>query len=432
MPIAMPAIDQNLLTSWNELEQDMYNSYPFYLAAFQVAHRMTYATHSRLVGKRKWIRNMGLVMRGVRKEPSPHIRQEATPQELNKVAQKDIIDVQEVTIETTLKHHKFESRILPFIPFFKDFLKDHLSATSKDLTQKIQRYEDIFVRTCIFHQAPFVFICNKGGGEVTSAPMWDGKDVSTIPTQGKNIAWRQSVIPLLGQPGTLNLANSFLVDSYLREDIRAVPWADGSSNTMPSPNSAMPGKNCLVLSNEAYNQFRFDPFVLKYKTDELDLVQKGFKGPLGDNIICKVEDLPLRMDDDGVFPGIETRELSPTAYNLNETVLSSDYKDLKSEWSFMYASDGYESLEVGPPPEEFVGRTPPKGFNDMFWNGETRLTKNFLVKGVDENGASTYEANTYGEHMKYISHLALGVLGTQRRNVVPILAKRVRGLTFVP
>lgn len=429
MPTVMPALDQSLITEWNEMEQNMYNSYPFWLAAYEVAHRKTYATHSRLTGKRKWVRNMGTVMRGVRKEPSPHLRQEATPQELNKISQKDILDVQEMIIETTLKHHKFESRVIPFYPTFNDFLRDHLVATSRDIVEKRQRFEDLFVRTCVFHQSPAIFVADKAGGEVvTGAPMWDGKDVAGIVTQGKNQGYRQTLIPLLGQPGNLSIVNCFLADSYLREDVRAVPWSDGGAG-MPKDNSPMQGKNVLVLSNEAYNQFRFDPFLLDNRRIDLDIVQQGFKGAIGDNITCKIEDLPLRMAADGTFPQPETRELG-AVYNKNESVLKDTYRDAPYEFAFMYAADAYESLEIGAPPEDFVGGTQPKGFADMFWNGEVKFTKLFNIPYIDPATANQtyYEFNTYGEHMKAICHLALGVLGTQRRNAIPILFKRIRGV----
>ncbi len=425
MPAPMPAIDQNLFSAWNEQEQSMYNAYPFWLASYTVRHRETYSTHSKLVGKRKWTRNMGPTMRGVRKEPSPHIRQEATPQEINNVAKKDIIDVQEMTIETTLKHHKFESRVIPFYPSFNDFLKDHLAATSTDITKKVARYEDLFVRTGVFHQSPHVFIANKAGGEVVNAPMWDGKDVSGIATQGKTQAWRQSVIPLIGNPGNLSIITAFLADSFLREDIRAVCWSDGGSG-MPSDNNPMSGKNILTISNEAYNQFRFDPFLLDNRRIDLDIVQKGFKGAIGDNIVCRIEDLPLRMAADGSFPAPQARELN-NIYNKNESVLSTAYKDAPYEWAFMYAADAYESIEIGPPPSEFTKDSPPHNFPGMFWNGEVKFTKLFNIPVTDEDGNTIYEFNTYGEHMKAICHLALGMIGTQRRNVLPILFKRVRG-----
>lgn len=425
----MPALDQNIVSGWDELEQNLYNSYPFWLAAYDIKQRKTYATHSRLHGKKKWTRNHGTIMRGVRKEPSPHLRQEATPAELNKVAQKDILDVQEMTIETTLKHHKFESRVIPFYPVFNDFLKDHLTSVSTDIVQKRQRYEDLFCRTSVFHQSPFVFVANKAGGEVVAGPMWDGKDISGIAAHGKNQGFRQTLVPLIGNPGNLSIVNAFLVDSYLREDVRASSWSEGGAG-MPKDDSATSGKNVLVLSNEAFNQFRFDPFVLDNRRIDLDIVQEGFKGAIGSNITCRIEDLPLRMNVDGSFPTPETRELSSTAYNRNESILSTSYKDAPYEWAFMYAADAYDMLEIGPPPSEFVSGSIPKGFADMFWNGEVKFTKLFNIPYTDPDDTSKiyYEFNTYGEHMKAICHLAMGVLGTQRRNCVPILFKRVRGV----
>lgn len=429
----MPAVDQAAITAWNEQEQNMYNSYPFWLAKYTVAHRKTYATHSRLFGKKKWTPNMGPIMRGVRKEPSPHIRQQFMPAELGSVPRKDIVDVQEMTVESTLKRHRFESRVFGFYPSFNDFLRDHLVATTTDLTDKIMRAEDIFCRTAHFHMAPHVFIANRGAGEVlTGVPMWDGKDGSGVyaDTVGKTTAWRQSVIPQLGNPGNLSIVNVFLAQSYLQEDVRAVAWSGGSMGGAPKENSPMAGKNVLVLSSEAYNQFRFDPFLLDNRRIDLDIVQHGFTGSIGDNIVCKIEDLPLRMKADGTFPQPETRELSGVAYNKNESLLSDDYKNAQYEWAWLYAADAYASIEVGPPPSEFTGDSEPANFANMFWNGEVHLTKLFNLPYTDPEDAARvyYEFNTYGEHMKAIAQVALGAVGTQRRNAIPILFKRIRGV----
>lgn len=430
MPVAMPAIDQNAVTSWNEQEQNMYNSYPFWLAAYQVKHREWFATHSRMSAKLSWKPNMGSTMRAVRKEPSPHIRQEATPQELAKPAKKDIIDVQEMTVEATLKHQKFESRVFHFYPSFVDFLKDHLKATTTDIAEKIDRFDDLFHRTATFHMAPFIFICNKAGGEIMDAvPMWDGKDVSglTNPLTGKTAAVRQAWVPLLGQPGNLTITNAFLADSFMREDIRAVPWGGGQMG-MPADDNPLSGKNCLVLSNEAYNQFRFDPFLLDNRAIQLDIVQKGFRGAIGDNITCKIEDFPLRMDSDGAFPTPQTRVLGADAYNKNESIVAAAYKNAAYEFAWLYCSPGYSAINVGPPPGDFTSDFEPDNFKDLFWNGEVRVTKDFAIMTVDENGATAVDLNTYGEYLKAISRTVHGIVATQRRWVLPILFKRVRGV----
>jgi hypothetical protein len=134
------------------------------------------------------------------------------------------------------------------------------------------------------------------------------------------------------------------------------------------------------------------------------------------------------MKADGTFPQPETRELSGVVYNKNESLLSDDYKNAPYEWAWLYAADAYKSLEVGPPPSEFTGDTEPKGFANMFWNGEVKLTKLFNIPYLDENNVSYPEFNTYGEHLKAIAQSYFGALGTQRRNAIPILFKRIRGV----
>lgn len=427
MAVAIPAIDQNIVTTWTEQERDMYNSYPFWLANFQVGYRKTWATHSKMCGKKPWKPNMGSTMRAVRKEPSPHIRQEATPRELSQPALKDVVDVQEVIVEATLKHHKFESRNFNFYPSFVDFLRDHLKATTTDLAEKELRYEELFVRTGIFHMAPFIFVCNKAGGEVVDAPMWDGKDVATIATLGKNAVWRQAMLATLGQPGNLSITNAFLVDSFMREDIRAVPWSGGGS-TQPADDSPLAGRNCLVLSNEAYNQFRFDPFLLDNRMLNLDIVQNGFKGAIGSNLTCRIEDLSLRMSADGTFPSPQGRVLGADAYNRNESVIADLYKNAPYEWAFLYCSEGYQTIDAGPPPSEFTSGYEPDNFKQLRWNAEITVTKDLLIPAVDELGNQTYELNVYGEYLRAICHADFGLVGTQRRWVIPILFRRVRGV----
>ncbi len=421
----MPAIDQNKITSWNEQEQSLYNSYPFWLMAYQLKYRETWATHSKLTGKKSWKPNMGGVMRGVRKEPSPHIRQEALPQELSKPGKKDIIDVHEVKTEATLKHQYFESRAFHFYPSFVDFMKDHVKATTTDIAAKIQRFDDIFCRTAGFHCAPLLFIANKANGEVIDVPIWDAKDVSGVE---KTAAVRATWIPHVGQPGNLSITNVFLADSYLREDIRATP--NQGSSGMPGDDSPVEGKNVLVLSSEAYNQFRFDPFLLDNRTINLDIVQKGFKGAIGDNVVCRIEDLPLRMKADGTFPAPQGRVLGDEAYNKGESIISTEYKDAPYEFAFLYGDKPYDSLTVGPPPTDFTSGFEPDNFKDLFWNGEVKVTKDFLIPTVDENGAATFDLNTYGEYLKAISHAEYGILPTQRRWMIPILFKRVRGVSY--
>ena len=70
----------------------------------------------------------------------------------------------------------------------------------------------------------------------------------------------------------------------------------------------------------------------------------------------------------------------------------------------------------------------PDGFGKMFWNGELILSKNLVIPCIDEETDEVvYEANVYGEYLKFFSQITLGCLPQQRRNVIPILYKRTRG-----
>jgi hypothetical protein len=57
-----------------------------------------------------------------------------------------------------------------------------------------------------------------------------------------------------------------------------------------------------------------------------------------------------------------------------------------------------------------------------------KLTKHILTPCVDaDTGDTIYEANTYGDYIKFISQATFGILPVQRRNVIPIAYLRKRG-----
>ena len=427
MPIgSMPAIDQPSCSGWVENDIALYNSLPFYFAKQQVERRKTWATWNKRLKKKKWTANMGNLMKGIYTEPSPHLRQFASPNPMASMPNKDIADIREVTNQAQLYRHRFESPVLNFLPSFNDFM-DHVDDYSKDIMEKEERFEDIYLRGNIFQMSPFVFVATGNTVALVNAPAWSGTGIFNSATDGKTAAWLQAIV---NTPGISGLTISSVIHALtIAETELRVPFFAGDS--LPSEDKALSGKYLLRTSAEAYNQFTFDPYVKENKNCAFDIVNNQFHGSIIGRITTELEDLPLRFKADGTFPPPETRIISSDPLEANMTVPNSDYSSPATapyEVGFFVGAEAYQALEVGPPPAKFTGDSPPHNFPSMFWNAEVRMTKKFLVPCVDSTtGNVIYEANTYGEHLKFICQVALGILPVKRRNIIPFIYMRKRG-----
>lgn len=428
MPLAtIPAIDANICSGWNEQDTNLFNKYPFYLAQMQVDRRKTWTTWARFMGKKKWTPNMGATMRSVRKEPSPHIRQFAFPNPLDQPPKKDVTDLREMSVDEIVYRHRFESPQFNFVPSFRDFLTDHIDAHGNDIMEKQERFEDIYYRGRVFHGSPNVWICNKADGELVAAPIGVG---NAAGTDGKTTAWLQAQIAQIGAPGYLSFEQLNKACTVMENDLRVPSFA---GTDMPKDNAGLQNKFALVCSSEDWNQFTFDPWLLNNKNCALDVVNGRFMGSIFGRITAIIEDMPLRMKADGTFAAPEARQLNPAAYNVGESTVNPVYASLDNNTgspygiAFLVGTSGWDAIEVGPPPSAFSSNGMPKGFGKMFWNGEVMLTKNLLVPCVDDAGVTQWVPNQYGEFLQFISQCVFGVVGKQKRNVMPIIFKRKRG-----
>lgn len=427
--ITVPSIDQSFVGDWTEQDINLYNKLPFYLANIQAKHKKWWATWTKAVGKLKWEANQGKTLRAVRKEPSPHIRTFAFPNELDVMPTRDVIGHREMTAETVVRWQDFESLMFSFVPDFRDFMKNHVGFAAKDINEKILRFNDVFIRSEIWHKSPYVFVPG-AATELQSAPVGPGNNTYTA-AGSKNAEWAKAILPS-GNPNGLSVAALGRLVSIASEDL-GIPYFSGGD--MPKENEGLDGKFLLICSPEAYRSWTFDPYVLTNRPLSMNLVSDTFKGSPFNDLVVRLERFPIRIaaaDASGnvTFPGPETFESNSSAVNYGQTVPNPAYSGTNSaeyEVAFLVGGDGYSAIDVGMPPSAFTSGYEPSNFKKMKWNGEITITKDFLVPALDAGGLTRYESNKYGRHLQLIGTLACGVLGYNTRNVIPIIFKRFRG-----
>lgn len=423
--ITVPSINESICRTWSQQDVNLYQKLPFYLAKTQVDTIQEYAIWSKFVGKIRWTPNMGSVMRGVRKTPSPNLRQMAFPNPITGTPKVDVIGIRDTSVDEVVYGHRFESQVMKFLGDFQDFMNNGVETTREDIQTKQTRFNDIFIRGKVFHRSPWVWLPNRQAGESVQAPYnADGNDAGTT---GKTTAWIQGALAQIGQPGNLSMDTLSRLLPFMSTSLRA-PVFMGSN--MPKGSGGLTGKYCLVCSDEAYSRFAFDPYLKANKSVDLNIITEGFTGDIFGRITCKLEDMPIRFAADGTMPAPETIEMNVAQPNYGETLPNPGYTEIVNapyETAFLVAAKGYNAIEIGPPPSVFAGNGMPNGFGKMIWNGEISITKNIQIPCIDDTGTLRYDTNKYGEYLQLIAWTTLGAQAVQPRYIVPIIFKRIRG-----
>lgn len=430
MPNSMPAVDTSTCQAWTEQDINLYNKYPFFLAKTEVSNRPKWETFGKLCKQRQWRPNMGNVMRGVRKNPSPNIRQFAYPEPLTVNPSADIMNILETATDSILYWHDFESPVFYFLPSFTDFL-DHITDTGEDIQEKITRYEDLFYRGMMFHMSPYFFVCTGNTMQLVLTTPFDGLTAFNPATMGKTTTILANAVNAFG-PQITNLTAPAVANGLTKMSTNlGIPPFSGSGMPM-GDSKALAQKYALITHEEAWYQFTFDPYIQQFKNCNLDIINESFSGNIFGRAAAKLESLPMFMKNDGTFAQPELRVGNNVALNEGETVPNPDYAEITNSpwaWSWLAGDIGYERISSGPPPAAFTGNKMPRNFPGMQWNGEVYLTKDFLLECVDPNtGDVRVKTNSKGRFIRYESTLTLGIFPKQRRNVIPVLHKRAQGV----
>lgn len=418
---------------WTIEDVNRYQKLDFYIANLSAKYFPKWKTYSKFTKQQKWQQNMGNTMRGVAVEPSPIGRQMFFPNAITTTPKKDVFAQLERKEEAIVRRHYAESRQFSFLPSFTDFRRDQIPSAMTDITQQIACSEDFFIRSFLFHRAPFVYLCgrvNRAGtpftepGALIAAPSGDGSDDGST---GKTTAFLQACIAELSNGGrnTLGFKSFNQLLNISRFDLQ-LPAFEGMNNASPADNEALKGNYLAVGSGEVYSNLTFDDHVVSYKNAQMDLIHSEFSGKILGSTLFRPERFPLHIAADGTFPAPQTYESNPNAYNYGETIPNPAYVNAPVGVMFWLAYEAAKTLDVGPAPSDFVGgKMDASRFNKLAWNGEVKITDNVLVN-LGTQAAPVLDTNKHGEVVQLISAANYGAVSINRRHCIPVLYQRWR------
>lgn len=407
--------------SWDVQDQNLYNRMPYFFSKYEAQKINFWAVYQQLFGKLPWKPNQGPLMRMVQPTPSPKIRQNFTPVAISSDYKIDRFSTGERTEDAILKWHKFETPRFSFLPPFQDFITNRLKLNHDDLLEQITYAQETFCFTFLFQKARFAYICDQQDATVASmiTPPYLTKtqDVSdaNITLNGKNAAWLANVATKnMGKKGlTIRALDAASLGAI--NDI-GMDFFDGPVGR-PKENSPLTGKFALIGSAEAFEQLKYDPDFSSFRNITVDVMKDGWEGSLFKRFAWRSVKYPPRFLDDGTWPNPEM--VDEDGY----IVPNPSYVNAPNEVALMLGAAAAKIIPVGPPPSEFAGQNiSQQKFVNMRWNGEVKLTDNFLLK--DSNGE--YRTNNDGLYVKLEALCTYGALINNPRQIVAVMYRRNR------
>lgn len=424
----LPAVNVDACSGWTPQQLNLYAALPAWFISKEVTYRKRYGNFKRIFGSMDWVPNKGPTITGIITEPPPMITQFNFPALMaSQCAKKDIIQARQRQFEVQLAHQKFESPTFQWLQSFNDFVTKMVTKHLEFVFRYQEERTAQYYRGFVFHQSPAVLWADDASLVIDDlCPIGLGNNAGT---SGKSNAYLQARVATMGAPGNLTLKTLFFGLNYLEEDALAVPYMSGSVKD----DSFLNDKFLLMTSNEAYNNFINDPFLKENRKIDLDIVTDGFKGSIFGRVTTATHSNPLRFnvaaDGSVTWPAPEAIQENPEAPNFGQTIRSCGYRDAQYEVAFLCGAQGYDIVNVGPPPAEFAAGGPDR-ISRMRWNGRPWLTDRLNIPCEDSEGnPGTPDPNTYNEFLKIISYVAMGMAPVTTRNVLPIIFRRARTIT---
>lgn len=371
-------------------------------------------------GTIKWQANTGPLLMGIIQEHSPITQQAFTPRNISEDPLKTVVSNYERSNQGRPKRHLFESLIVHFLPSWEDFETKQIAFAQDDINKQIAVAYDNFTRWQVLQQSPAIYVC--GASDATGPYRQVVFGEATDTAAPKDTGFFAAMAALVGAAGYLDFKQMCAIRSFARNVIDMPPWEGMKAN--PGENEIVKGKFILTGESSLYEAMSFDTHVLNTRPLAMDLLNSEFSGYISQNIAFLAERYPLRMLSDGTFPAPEVElQLPALTYGSQfryETIPNPDNTSAPFGWAFFEGNQGYETIDVGPPPKDFAGKSISLGkFQSLDWNGSVRITDDILI---NRNG--TIDTNKYGEYVQLISDVTLGIMPNTNRYVLPVLYRR--------